>query len=290
MKVSGFTFVRNAVQFDYPVLESIASVLPLCDEFIVAVGNSSDATRQLIESIHSSKIRILDTQWDDSLRERGATFALETDKAFRAIAADADWAFYLQADEVVHEKDHAAIRQAMTKYKDDKRVDGLLFNYLHFYGSYDYIGEAYRWYRREVRIIRNDKAIASYKDAQGFRKKPKTKLNVKPVDASIYHYGWVRDPRAMQGKQRSFNHYYFDDQWIEKNIGTAETFDYAGIDALRLFEGEHPAVMQNRIAAMNWKFQHDISLNRFKWKDQLKRAVEKLTGWRVGEFRNYRIL
>ncbi len=153
MKVSGFTFVRNAVKFDYPVVEAITSILPLCDEFVIALGNSDDATEALVKSIGSSKIKIIHTVWDDSLRAGGRTFALETDKAFKEISKDSDWAFYIQADEVVHEKYHASIREAMLKYKDDPNVEGLLFNYLHFYGSYDYVGEAYRWYRREVRII-----------------------------------------------------------------------------------------------------------------------------------------
>ena len=155
MKVSGFTFVRNAVKYDYPVVEAITSILPLCDEFVVALGNSEDATHELIQTIASPKIKIIHTVWDDSLREGGKTFAIETDKAFKEISNDSDWAFYIQADEVVHEKYHHAILEAMRKYRDDPKVEGLLFNYLHFYGSYDYVGEAFRWYRREVRIIKN---------------------------------------------------------------------------------------------------------------------------------------
>lgn len=290
MKVSGFTFVRNAVQYDYPVVEAITSILPLCDEFIVALGNSEDSTRELIQSIDSPKIKIIDTIWDDALREGGQTFAIETNKAFESISPDADWAFYIQADEVVHEKYHQNIRHAMNKYKDDERVEGLLFNYVHFYGSYDYLGDAYRWYRREVRIIKNDRSIASYKDAQGFRKKPNIKINAKLIDAYVYHYGWVRDPRKMQGKRRSFNHFYFDDEWIEKNVGEAESFDYSEIDALRKFNGTHPRVMQPRIEAMNWKFDHDISRNNLRPKDRLKRIIERWTGWRMGEFRNYKII
>lgn len=290
MKVSGFTFVRNAVQYDYPVVEAITSILPLCDEFVVAVGNSADSTRELIQSINSPKIKIIDTTWDDSLREGGQTFALETNKAFEQVSPDSDWAFYIQADEVVHEKYHGSIQSAMERYKSNPEVDGLIFNYLHFYGSYDYVGDAYRWYRREVRIIKNDKSISSYKDAQGFRKKPNIKLNAKLIDAYVYHYGWVRDPRAMQGKRRSFNHFYFDDEWIEKNVGRAEKFDYSEIDALRSFEGTHPEVMKPRIEAMNWKFDHDISRNNLRLKDRAKRLIEKWTGWRMGEFRNYKII
>lgn len=290
MRVSGFTFVRNAVKFDYPVVEAITSILPLCDEFVVAIGNSDDQTLELIESIPSDKIKIIRTEWDDTFRAGGRTFALETDKALKAVSKNSDWCFYIQADEVVHEKYHDTIKQAMVNYLPDHQIEGLLFNYLHFYGSYDYVAEAFRWYRREIRIFRNNLNVYSYRDAQGFRKKPNDKLLVKLIDAYVYHYGWVREPKAMRGKQRSFNHYYFDDQWIDRNVPRSETFDYSGIDALTHFDGTHPKAMQGRINSMNWKFEHDISKKNFGLKDRIKRFFERITGKRLGEYRNYRLL
>jgi glycosyltransferase involved in cell wall biosynthesis len=289
MKVSGFTFVRNAIKYDYPVVEAIKSILPICDEVIVAVGNSEDETLELIQGIGSPKIRIIETVWDDSLREGGRVLAVETDKAFKAISPDSDWAFYIQGDEALHEKYLDVVKEAMIKYNHDPAVEGLLFRYLHFYGSYDYVGESYRWYRREVRVIKNRQDIFSYRDAQGFRKKPDEKLNVKLIDAEIYHYGYVREPKAMQGKQKSFNKYWHSDQWIEKNVASDEEFDYSNIDALTMFKGTHPEVMRKRIDAMNWKFSYDLSKKKFKVKDRLKRIVEKMTGWRPGEYKNYRL-
>ncbi len=286
MKVAGFTMVRNAVKYDYPVVEAITSVLPLCDEFIVAVGNCEDETLALIESIGSPKIKIIHTIWDDTLREGGRTFALETDKAFQAVSPDADWAFYIQADEVVHEKYHELVRQAMIKYKDNHSIDGLLFHYKHFYGSYDYVGESWNWYRREIRVVRNDQHIFSYRDAQGFRKKPNDKLRVKLIDAFIYHYGWVRDPRAMVHKQRAFTSYYHNDQWLEENLAKASEFDYGNIGSLELFTDTHPAVMKERIARKNWKFDFDVSKKNYSFKERIKR----LLGFRIGEYKNYKIV
>jgi hypothetical protein len=290
MKVSGFTFVKNALKFDYPIVEAIRSILPLCDEVVVAVGKSEDETLALIKGIPSEKIRIVETVWDDALREGGRVLAVETDKAFREISPDSDWAFYIQGDEVLHEKYVESVRKSMEDYKDDLRVEGLLFNYLHFYGSYDYVGESLHWYRREIRIVRNLKHIFSYKDAQGFRKLPNEKLRVKHIDATIHHYGWVKDPRAMQEKKISFNKYWHDDQWIEKNIVKAEEFDYSKIDSLKKFTGSHPASMAERIVRMNWKFDRDMSTNRLRVKDRVKQWVEKVTGWRPGEYRNYKII
>ena len=290
MKISGFTVVRNAIKYDYPIVEAIQSILPICDEVVVAVGNSDDATLDLIRNIPSPKIKIVETVWDDTLREGGRVLAVETDKAFQQIAPDSDWAFYIQGDEVVHEKYLATVKEAMTTYLHEPAVEGLLFNYLHFYGSYDYIGESYRWYRREIRVLRNVKGIFSFRDAQGFRRKPNEKLRVKMIDAEIFHYGYVREPKAMQGKQRSFNKYWHDDQWVESHVSSAEEFDYTNIDALKVFTGTHPMVMQRRINSMNWKFQYDPSTKHFKLKDKLKRFVERVTGWRPGEYRNYKII
>jgi hypothetical protein len=290
MKVSGFTFIRNAVQYDYPIVEAIQSILPLCDEVVVAVGNCTDGTEELIQSIGSGKIKIIHTVWDEGLRDGGRVLAIETDKAFRAIAQDADWAFYIQGDEVLPEQYIEVVREGLTRYRNDRNVDGLLFNYVHFYGSYDYVGESSRWYRREIRIVRNDKSIFSFRDAQGFRKNPNGKLRVKLIPASIYHYGWVRNPVAMQGKQKSFNKYWHDDQWMEKNISKASEFDYSEIDALVKFMGKHPDVMLPRIKSMNWKFDHNLSKNKFSWKDKFKRVIEKFTGWRPGEYKNYKII
>jgi hypothetical protein len=71
MKICGFTFVRNAVKYDYPIIESITSILPIVEEFIVSVGNCDDGTLQLIESINSPKIKIVHSIWDDLHKEGG---------------------------------------------------------------------------------------------------------------------------------------------------------------------------------------------------------------------------
>ncbi len=289
MKVSGFTFIRNAIKYDYPILEAIRSILPLCDEVIVAVGNSEDDTLQLIQSI-DPKVKIIETVWDDSVREGGRTLALETDKAYAAISKDSDWAFYIQGDEVLHEQYYPAIKASMLKYKDKPSIDGLLFNYLHFYGSYDYVGSSISWYPDEIRIIRVRKDIFSYRDAQGFRKQPNEKLNVKRIDAWMYHYGWVKPPEKMQLKQKSFHKMWHDDQWINEHVEQVDEFDYfKNIDALKLFDGSHPTVMLPRIEQKNWSFNYDISFNREKKKDKLKRMIKRYFGWDI-RYKNFRIV
>jgi len=288
MKVTGFSFIRNGIKYDYPIVEAIKSILPICDDFIVAVGNSEDNTLNLIQNI-DPKIKIIETVWDDSLREGGRVLAIETDKAFKAIDNDSDWCFYIQGDEVIHEQYLDTIVAGMEKWKDDPKVDGLLFNYLHFYGSYDYVGSASSWYPHEIRVIKNNKNIYSYRDAQGFRKDNNQKLNVKPIDAYMHHYGWVKDPRAMQRKQEDFNKLWHDDKWLDKNVVKATEFDYSVIKALELFKGTHPKVMKERINSHNWKFDHDISMNNLALKDKLKKLISKYLMIDIG-YKNYKIV
>ena len=289
MKVSGFTFIRNAIKLDYPIVEAIQSILPICDEVVVAVGNSGDSTLELIQSIDPVKIRIIETIWDDNLRENGAVLALETNKAFQAIDSESDWAFYIQGDEVVHERYLETIRNAMIYYQNRNDIDGLLFNYLHFYGSYDYVGASSKWYREEIRVVKNNKSIYSFNDAQGFRKGENQKLNVAKIQAYVYHYGWVKEPKAMQQKQESFNRLWHDDQWINENVSKSISFEYEEhVSQLSIFQDTHPKVMRNRINNKNWKFDYDISRNKRSLKDQFKDFLLKI-GINAS-YQNYRLI
>jgi glycosyltransferase involved in cell wall biosynthesis len=291
MFVSGFTFVRNAIKFDYPIVEAITSILPVCDEVIVAVGNSDDDTLGLIKSIDSDKIRIIETVWDDTLREGGKVLAVETNKALAAVSPDADWCFYIQGDEVVHEQYLSAIRQAMLDNLSDLKVEGLLFKYQHFYGSYQYVADSQKWYRQEIRIIRNQKKITSYRDAQGFRTIDDKKLNVKWIDAYIYHYGWVKSPEIQKEKMKSsINFWATDEEAASVKKHYDESFDYAGIDSLMTFTGTHPAVMQARLERVNWQFDFDIREKKLSLKNRVRAFVEKLTGWRIGEYKNFEVV
>ena len=285
MKISGFTFIRNAIKFDYPVQAAINSILPICDEVVVCVGNSDDNTLELIKDINSSKIKIIHSVWDDSLKKGGEILAVETDKAFAAVADDSDWAFYIQGDEVIHEKDYDHILKTMNAHKNDPNVECLVFNYLHFYGNYKYIADSRKWYRREMRIIRNDKTIHSYRDAQGFRRNEK-KLKGKLIDASVYHYGWVKNPYLQKQKILNFNTLYSNDK-ENLILKQSELYDYKNIDSLQLFTGTHPLSIQNRINEMNWEFEFDWAKKKLKSKEFLSRFIEKHTGKRLFEFTNY---
>lgn len=291
MKVAGFTFIRNAVKYDFPVVEAITSVLPLCDLFVVALGRSEDQTEELLRGISGDKIRIIPTEWDETLTHGGEVYACETNKAFDAIPVEFDWCFYIQGDEVLHEYDLPRVKAAMERWADDREVEGLLFDYLHFYGNFDHVGDSRHWYRREVRVIRNDKRIRSYRDAQGFRREGR-KIKAVPADAAIYHYGWVRHPLYMQRKVDAVSRFYSGISAEEaERKAIDQEFDYGGhYDALARFNGSHPRVMEERIKRLNWEAGVDITKKRMNLRYLMLYHFEKLTGIRPFEFRNYTLL
>jgi hypothetical protein len=290
MKVCGFCFVRNGVKFDYPMEQAILSILPLCDKIIVAVGQSEDQTLEKIRSI-GPKVEVLETVWDESLRQEGRILAVETDKAFQAIGEEYDWAFYIQADEVIHEKYLPAIEKAMRENLLQSHVEGLLFMYVHFFGSYDFIALNHWWYRREIRIVRNRKDIFSYKDAQGFRKKPNQKLNVKLIDAEVYHYGYVKEPVALQKKVDSLKKFYNNEVLNDNSGDESRRYAYEQLnEPVKKFEGTHPQVMKERISQKNWPFAPDFSIKYNSLKDRFKRTIFRYTGWIPGEYRNYKLI
>jgi hypothetical protein len=289
MKVVGFSFIKDAVKMQYPIVEAIQSILPLCNEVIVAVGASTDGTRELVANI-DSKVKIIDTEWDFNLKENGKVLAVETDKAFKQIPSDADWCIYIQGDEVMHEDGYDEIKLAMQKWKDDKKVDGLLFKYRHFFGSYDYVGIEAHWYRNEVRIIKNNKKFYSYRDAQGFRKDDNKKLNVKKLSVYVHHYGWVQSPLVMKAKN-DYKVKIYNNGAYNENV-TIVPDDYADqlVNALQKYTLPHPKVMQQRIAAVNWKFNYNETKNKLSVKDKFKNITEKLFGVRLFDYRNYKVV
>lgn len=253
MKVSAFTICRNAVSFDYPIVEVIQSALPIVDEFIVNVGQSEDGTRELIRSIGSDKVRIVDSVWDDSMKQDGLLFSYETNKALARCTGD--WALYLQADEVLHEADHETISRSLREQLGNPSVLGFSFRYHHFYGDYRSLNPWF--YHRAVRIIRNDGQVESCGDAVGFWLKADQgwmqsahKDRIRPSGATIYHYGWVKQPRVLLDKFRyQVARHHGDNPGAEQaRMLAQEAYEFEEYDIMKNFTGSHPAVMRERVS------------------------------------------
>ncbi|HWB93947.1 MAG TPA: hypothetical protein VG605_18965 [Puia sp.] len=312
MTISGFTMVRNATKLYYPIKQAIASILPICDEFVVALGDCDpdDQTLQEILSIGSDKIRIINTVWDLERYPRGMEHAHQTDIA-RA-ACTGDWLFYVQSDEVVHEDDLPRIKQRCQELLHDTTVEGILFKYRHFWGDYDHYITSHAWYANEIRIIRNDKDIHSWESAQSFRRIPgfdgihyrekrgTYKLKVARVDAYINHYGWVRPPHYMQKKRKAFITIHAGTVRAEECFRQEQDeFDFGNLNQLSIFQDTHPAVMQERIRLFNWADQLErrrhkppIRHKHERFKYRLLTFIEQtfLGGRQIMSFKNYRLV
>lgn len=256
MKISGFTFLRNGQKLGYPFVASIKSILPVVDEFVIALGPCDDDTEKMAREIGDAKIRIIPTQWNENISPEHSVkgFVYGQQKSIALYNCTGDWAFYLEADEVLHENDLPKIRGAMEKYLKDGRVEALAFDYLHFYGNQNTIAWSPGWYRSEARIIRNTIPAWS-SEALYFNVIVNHKKSRYPraahTGATIYHYGWVRSEAQMNMKSAAVLKYWERDK--------SRTIDYSQIDpaSLKLFTGAHPKAVQDWLPGADGIFKAD---------------------------------
>ena len=280
MRLSGFTFCRNAVRYQYPLIESITSILPIVNEFVVNVGRCDDGTMELVRSIGDPKIRVIESVWDETLRKDGLIYSQQTNIALSH--CHGEWAFYLQADEVIHEQDLSAILNALELNQGNPAVRGLLFRYLHFVGDYWSLNPWF--YHKAVRIIRNNGEVESCGDAVGFHLKATGQyVQSGPPEwlawsgARVFHYGWVKDPKIMLAKKQEQTKVYHGDAPppSEAKLYEQDTFDFEDYPILKEFRGTHPQVMHARVASgvrfaarrnrwLNWRFYPEIARRGFR--------------------------
>lgn len=286
--ISGFTLVRNAQILDYPFRESVLSLLPLCDEFIINCGKSDDGTLELCQELQRNfpeKIKILETVWNENNQSGGFQLKAQTDRALKECRGD--WCFYLQADELIHEEDRDKIRAAIQKAEAKENVDGILFEYVHFYGNFTWAIRGRNWYRREVRCFKNRRGIEAFRDAQGFRKGG-ARLLVLPSGARVFHYGYVRSSESFKKKSVEMSKW-----WGEKPPTHEKNFTLVNHIGLYRFDGTHPALLHARVLENAHYF--DPKSSPRKWdkreiKNLLTLVWERVFRFRIGEFRNYETL
>jgi glycosyltransferase involved in cell wall biosynthesis len=290
MKVSGFTFLRNGQRLGYPFVASIRSILPIVDEFIIALGPSDDQTESLLREIGDPKIRVIPTQWNERIRSdysvKGYVYGQQ--KSVALFNCTGDWAFYLEGDEVVHEEDLPKIQAAMQRYLEDERVEALAFDYLHFYGNANTCAWSPAWYRTEARILRN--TIPAW-GPEGLyfvvleTQKKGRYPRAAHTGATIYHYGWVRTEEQMNLKKAAVHKFW--------QSHAPAPFDYAQIDpsVLRPFTGTHPKVVRDWLPSAQGLFQADPNhkLTRREKKHRLMLKLERWLGLRFNK-KHYRLV
>jgi len=243
MKISAFTFIKNGEILGYPFIESIKSVLPIVDEFVINVGNSEDNTLEAIKSLNEPKIRIIQSCWNDHMTNKGFVYGQQ--KMIAQYNCTGDWLFYVEGDEVYHENDLDYILQQMKIYEKDENVEALAMNFIHFYGNTSSYLDSPGWYRSETRIIKS--SIRSYAPDGLFwlvlRTNKKGRYpNAKLIEAYCYHYGWVRPEEKMNLKSKKVSKYW---------KGTYKKIDYSQMDQkiIKPFIGTHPKVIRSWISS-----------------------------------------
>lgn len=289
VKISGFTFIRNGNDLGYPFVPAIRSLLALCDEIIVNVPRSADGTLDTVRRIGHPGIRIIETDWDEAMREGGRILSHHTNLALAQCAGD--WCVYIQGDEVLHEDSLPAMRASMERELSNPKVQGLLVSYTHFYGSYWTYACSFGWYQKEVRVVRRDPQIRSRGDAQGFRTANSEKLRVKDSGGRYFHYGHALHPDMARRKLRSLSTLWHPDAEVERMCRRPPGF-YEDDHKVKPFRGTHPAVMRDIVAAANWTYASRNPLIRFRrkyfWND-LALLVQRCTGLTLGVHKNYRV-
>ncbi len=274
MKVSAFTFIKNGQILGYPFLQSINSILSIVDEFVINVGESEDETLHIIKSLKSPKIRIIESNWNNSMQDRGYVYGQQ--KMIAQFNCTGDWAFYIECDEVYHEKDLESITMAMSLHLNDQKVEALVFDFYHFYGNANSILDSPGWYRSEARIIKN--SIRSYSPDSLFwlvldKNKKGRYPNAKHVGVHCYHYGWVRSEEEMNLKSEKVQKY-----WGNKH----EKIDYSKMDQsiIKEFNGSHPKAIHDWLPKDNGLFQADKNYvpSRKQKKHQAMLKFEKFFG------------
>ncbi len=313
MRIEGFSFLRNAWKLGFPADASIKSGLALADRFVVAMGDHDpdDRTVEMLQGIGDDRLECFSTQWDPKTFPKNTIYARQADLARERCKGD--WLLFLQGDEVLHEEDIPLIKEACRYYKDDPKVEGLLFRYLHFWGDDRHIHYAHNWYPREVRVVRNDPSIRPWGDAQSFRvfkahggspsdyrKRKGTRLPcVASIEARVFHYGGMRAPETMARKKNASALHFKGFQ--EKYGKGGAFFDHGPLHYLEKFNGTHPKWMQEHLAAIDWKerLQYDgkpsSGRKRHKherWKYRFLGFLERkfLGGHPIAGSHNYRVV
>jgi len=290
--ISGFTFIKHGFNLGYPIKESIESIEPLCDEIIINVGyddpelKKDDGTFEYLkDTFNHPKFIFLKSWWNPDVSSKGIILSEQTNIALNHCSGK--YCQYIQGDEVLHEDGLKYIHDAVMDLEKKPAINGLVFDYLHFYGNTNVIKYTRNIYRREVRLIRGQVGIKSWLDAQGFRDKNDQKILCKRVNARIFHYGWARKEQVMNHKVGQFNKIYHGKAYESK------TFQYERIWGLKKFEGTHPENMKN------WVNQHknEVDIMKLKRKHECKNIglalsdlIESLTNYRIGEYKNYKLI
>jgi glycosyltransferase involved in cell wall biosynthesis len=131
--LSGYSTTYNCVDQNYPFVESITSLLDVCDEVVVVDGGSTDGTWDVLTAMADEnpklKIKQIERDWS---HPRHAIF----DGMQKAAARDlctGDFCWQQDVDEVIHENDYQKIRNLLSS--TPKSVNLICLPVVEFWGN-----------------------------------------------------------------------------------------------------------------------------------------------------------
>jgi hypothetical protein len=274
--VSGLAIIRNGVQLDYAFLESIRSALPICDEFIVVVGDSEDDTRERISALDDPRIRLVDSTWSDLVQPRRCLLAQQTNIGLHLCRGR--WCLYMQSAEVLHEDSLPRLRALMEANAEDPKVEALLLERLTFYGDGQHVLRVYpEAFKYVPRVIKPHIGVHSIRDAMSFAVFDGWSMRgryPRALDSGefLYRYALVHTPEGLAARGTAVHHEEGggaqDPDAFYTRVPRAWVADY---------EGSHPAVMEERLSGVGQ--QYDSSDPRCRHEMSLKERLRLLESW-----------
>lgn len=222
-QLAGTMFIRNGIQYDYCFIESIVSLLNLCDAVFVVDAGSNDGTLEMLRLIDHPKFNLIERSEEEWHKQKGkgrSKLCYFTDIAIEAAQKEGyEYNFYCQADEVVHEKSFKHIRKACTL-----NWPGYMISRINLWGSpyyqLDVTQDRLPCSNEVIRLAKT--SYRSIGDAES--------LNVPEVsmyfinDIRMYHMGFVRDRERMIDKSINMQENIFEFDSHDPKLDVAPEF------------------------------------------------------------------
>jgi hypothetical protein len=240
MKIYGFSYIRNGESIGYPYFEAFQCMAEFCDHSYIAVGDSTDGTREKLASL--AKVTLIDTIWEEKMRVDGAIFSQQANLALAEVRKNhkVGWALHLQADQILCQKDFSKLREDF-ETAERSGADGLSMRFIHFWQTPEKIAHSKRWFPQTINAVKVDSKGISVGDSQSLGNCTK----VFDSDITVFHYGHALGDKYAEKKQRALHRWWHKDAAIDKVMKKSKKKD-AQEPSLR-FLGAHPIWMRERL-------------------------------------------
>lgn len=268
---------RNFVEREFTVYEALTNALIYADEVSVVVEpthvyedyDNWELDYELIakaEEGYEDKLRHTFNEWEQCMYPM--MYALQKNLALSHCTSK--WCLLHDADEVMSPELYESIRKNIELLGD--QADAFSIGTHHLYGSYNHVrfaepGGSHQWYDHKPRLFKTGLGIHHNKDGfdidalmyAGGQGQPK---NVRVGNRCLYlrgprvhHYSHVRSIDSYVVKKNAIEYAFHKHQ-----APVINDYEY-DMDGAEEFTGEHPDIMQGRIAC---GIDHDAIVEYYK--------------------------